>query len=47
MNRIEEARFKKKEEMGMRHTVSLGTKGTREMRNLISIVNYDGRQLGY
>jgi hypothetical protein len=44
LRRIEAARFIKKGEVGLRKMVVSGTKGARELRNLVSSVNYEGRQ---
>jgi hypothetical protein len=44
LRRIEAARFIKKGEVGSRKMVVSGTKGARELRNLVSSVNYEGRQ---
>ena len=44
LRRIEASRFRKKGELGSKSVVCSGKKGVRELRNLVSSVNYEGRQ---
>ncbi len=46
LRRIEASRSRKKGELGSRTVVCSGKKGARELRNLVSSVNYEGRQRG-
>jgi hypothetical protein len=43
--RIEERRNLQKSTISYRKSFKLGTKGTRELRNLVSSVNYERKQL--
>jgi hypothetical protein len=44
LRRIEASRSRNKGVVGSRKVVCSGTKGARELRNLVSSVNYEGRQ---
>ena len=44
LQKIEAYRFAKKEKEGPRRISVSGKKGSRELRRLVSTVNYDGRQ---
>lgn len=44
LRRIENARLKNKRVAGPNHTGTSSKKGARELRNLVSLVNYEGRQ---
>jgi hypothetical protein len=46
LRRIEASRSRKKGELGSWTVVCSGKKGARELRNLVSSVNYEGRQRG-
>jgi hypothetical protein len=44
LQRIEAERYKMKNTTGSCRTTASGLKGARELRNLISSMNYEGRQ---